>query len=416
MGRLGEGQEMLQQEYEEPRFMRLASEAGADDVLRGRDMLCFGHDWSGDPLSKTHVMRVLARDNRVLWINSIGYRAPKINSRDFRRAMKKLKSFTEPVREVEKNIFVLNPVAIPAYGSSFVRALNRRLLRYRILNAMRRLNFKRPINWVFNPSGSVVAGQLGEDLVVYYLVDDFTHFGDAGTRSMIEMDSALLARADLVVVSSERLFRSKLPLNPRTVLVRHGVDFDHYQKVFSPQTVVPPELAGLPRPIIGYFGLMTEEWIDEELLLKIARHFSSGSVVLLGSATMDTSRLAALPNVRLLGRKPFADLPAYCKGFDVAILPFPISEVTLSSNPLKVREYLAAGLPVVSTKIPEVEVLGNARIAATHEEFIHHLEDALHQPGPCRQRSESMKNESWEGRVEQLRGHVAALGVKRQGR
>src|SRR5690348_5598279 len=84
------------------------------DVLRGRDMLCFGHDWSGDPLSKTHLMRILARDNRILWINSIGYRTPTVSGRDFRRAVQKLKAFTVPVREVEKNLFVLSPIAIPA--------------------------------------------------------------------------------------------------------------------------------------------------------------------------------------------------------------------------------------------------------------------------------------------------------------
>ena len=84
--------------------------------MRGRDMLCFGHDWSGDPLSKTHIMRILARDNRILWINSIGYRAPTASARDFRRIVDKLKAAAEPVKEVEHNIWVLNPLAIPAYG------------------------------------------------------------------------------------------------------------------------------------------------------------------------------------------------------------------------------------------------------------------------------------------------------------
>jgi hypothetical protein len=86
-------------------------------VLRGRDILCFSHDWTGDPLSKTHLMRVLSRDNRVLWINAIANRMPTTSSKDISRIFNKLKSFTAPVREVEPNIFVLNPLAIPAYGS-----------------------------------------------------------------------------------------------------------------------------------------------------------------------------------------------------------------------------------------------------------------------------------------------------------
>ena len=380
------------------------------DVLRGRDMLCFGHDWSGDPLSKTHLMRLFARDNRILWINSIGYRAPQASARDLRRAIKKLRAVAEPVKDVEKNIFVLNPLAIPAYGLPSMRRVNRELLRLQIFRAMRRLGFQRPINWVFNPTASVVAGSLREDLLVYYCVDEFTAFSDAGTRSMKELEDQLIRRSDLVVVSAARLLESKGGKGRRTVLVRHGVDYDHFRKALLPETKIPDEIANLPRPIIGYFGLMAADWIDIDLMEHVARHFGGGSLVLLGKVTTDMSKLTSLPNVHLLGRKPFAELPAYSKGFDVAILPFPISEVTLNANPLKVREYFAAGLPVVSTKIPEVEVLGLAHIAETKEDFARAIEEALRDPGPKAQRSEKMKKESWEGRVEEVRQHIAALG------
>src|SRR5436190_4140900 len=99
----------------------------ADETpLRGRDILCFSHDWTGDPLSKTHLMRVLSRDNRILWINAIANRMPTTSTKDFSRIYKKLKSFTEPMREVEKNIFVMNPLAIPAYGSRAVVVFNQK--------------------------------------------------------------------------------------------------------------------------------------------------------------------------------------------------------------------------------------------------------------------------------------------------
>jgi glycosyltransferase involved in cell wall biosynthesis len=388
----------------------IESESARGAVLRGRDMICFGHDWGGDPLSKTHLMRLLARENRILWINSIGYRTPTASARDFRRVLAKLKAFTAPVKEVERNIFVFSPVAIPAYGLPGARAVNRWLLRRQILGAMRRLGFRAPIDWVFNPSGSVVAGSLGEDKVVYYCVDEFTSFSDAGTASMVQLERDLLARADLVIVSSAKLLRSKAPHNRETVLVRHGVDYDHFRKALDPETKVPTEIRDLPRPIIGYFGLMAEDWFDVGLVEAVARHFSGGSVVLLGKSTMDLSRLKALPNVHLTGRVPFSTLPGYCKGFDAAILPFPISEVTLNANPLKVREYLAAGLPVVSTRIPEVEVLGMARIADTPGEFVAELEAALEDPGPNLERSTSMQDEGWEGRLEQIRDHFVAQG------
>jgi glycosyltransferase involved in cell wall biosynthesis len=135
--------------------------------------------------------------------------------------------------------------------------------------------------------------------------------------------------------------------------------------------------------------------------------------VLLGKVAMDLSELSALPNVHLLGRKPFDTLPAYSKGFDVGLNPFPINEVTLNSNPLKVREYLAAGLPVVSTRIPEVEVLPQCRIADSPQQFIGEIEKALAAGGSRVDRSETMRAESWPGRVEELRRHVAGLGAGR---
>src|SRR5262249_12712065 len=137
----------------------------AADALRGRDLLCFSHDWSGDPLSKTHLMRLMARENRVLWVNSIGYRTPSASKADLSRAVKKLAAAAAPRGEVEPTIFALNPRAIPAYGNQSVRAFNRRFLRWQVKRAMRRLRFKRAINWVFNPAASVVAGELGEEMV-----------------------------------------------------------------------------------------------------------------------------------------------------------------------------------------------------------------------------------------------------------
>ncbi|HEX2659493.1 MAG TPA: glycosyltransferase [Polyangia bacterium] len=385
---------------------------GEDGVLRGRDMLCFGHDFTGDPLSKTHLMRLLARENRVLWINSIGYRAPTASKSDLSRIVNKLQRATEPVKEVEPNIFVLNPLAIPVFGVPAMQIVNRQLLRYQVLRAMAKLGFQRPINWVFNPSAGVVAGALGEERLIYYCVDEFTAF-EGLPPQMVEIEDDLCRRADLVVVSAQRLYDRKIKKNPRTVLVRHGVDFEHFRKALDPATEVPPEIANLPRPVLGYFGLMAADWIDLDLLVAVAKHFSTGSLVLLGKVTTDLSRLTALPNVHLLGRKPFGTLPAYSKGFDVGLNPFPINEVTLNSNPLKVREYLAAGLPVVSTRIPEVEVLPQCQIGDTPAQYIAEIEKALTRPGPRAERSETMRSESWPARLEELRRHFVGLGTGR---
>ncbi len=381
---------------------------GSAKTLRNRDVLCFSHDWSGDPLSKTHLMRIIARDNRVLWVNSIGYRTPTVSKADITRAFRKLIAATSPVREAEPNIFVLNPLAIPAYGQPRIRELNRQLLRLQVMRAMRRLGFRKPINWIFNPAAAVVAGAFDEDLLIYQCVDEYTAFSGVSSRSLAELEEQLLLRADLVIVSADMLYQSKARFNPHTVLVRHGVDHAHFRRALDPETVIPEEVSRLPRPVIGFFGLIAD-WVDLELMACVAEHFHDGSLVLLGKATTDTSVLERLPNVHLLGRKRYEDLPAYCKGFDVALMPFRINELTLNANPLKVREYLAAGLPVVSTAIPEVEFLGLCRIGQDQAGLVREVEAALADSSPRAARSDAVYGESWETRVDEIRHHLAAL-------
>lgn len=377
------------------------------DVLHGRDMLCFSHDWNGDPLSKTHLMRHLSRENRVLWVNSIGYRTPTASRRDISRAVRKVLAAAAPLKEREPNIFVLNPLVVPAYGRPWVRDFNRTFLRFQVTRAMRKLKFERPINWVFNPAAAIVAGSLDEEMLIYYCVDEYTAFSGVSSKSLALMERELLAKSEIVIVSSKRLYQSKHRYNPRTVLVRHGVDWSHFRAALDPRTEVPQELSRLPGPIIGYFGLIADDWVDLKLIAHVAREMPHASIVMLGKITMDVSALKQFPNVHLLGRRPYQTLPAYCRGFDVAMIPFPINEVTLNANPLKLREYLAAGLPVISTAIPEVEVLGCCRIARNQDEFVRQIGAALLEPGPSAARSDAIRDQSWEARVAEIAGHLS---------
>ncbi|MGB7202905.1 MAG: glycosyltransferase [Pyrinomonadaceae bacterium] len=375
------------------------------DALRGRDIVCFSHDWTGDPLSKTHLMRVLSRENRILWINALPNRMPTTSPKDLSRIFSKLRSFADPIREVEPNIFVLNPLAIPAYGSRAIVDLNRRALIRQVKKAMQRLGFKNMVNMVFNPAAGMIAGRLGESELVYYCVDEYTAFTGVsnGLRS-IEED--LFRRADLVVVSAERLYDSKNHLNRNTHIIRHGTDWKHFRKAVDASLSTPSDIADLQRPIIGFHGLLAD-WVDYALIKKIAEHFNNGSVVLIGKVAVDAEEkikiLDGLANVHLLGRKPYADLPAYCKAFDVALNPFEINELTLAANPLKVREYLAAGLPVVSTDIPEVRVLDDCLVGVDHNDFIAKIETALTEPKSREETSDAIRHESWDAKVDELR-------------
>ncbi|HEY6099738.1 MAG TPA: glycosyltransferase [Anaeromyxobacter sp.] len=374
-------------------------------ALAGRDIVCFSNDWDGDPLSKTHVMRILARDARVLWVNSLGNRSARASASDAAKIARKLRAAARGLVEVERNIHVLSPLYVPAYGSDVARRANRVLVRLQILAAMRRLGIRRPISWSFLPSAAPVAGTLDEALVIYHVVDDFAAFSDASPH-VAEMERRLLARADLVVASSEMLLEAKRRVNPRTVLVRHGVDWAHFSRACEPGPV-PDDLARLPRPVIGFFGLVAD-WIDLELVRRVADAHPRASVVLLGRVVTPTAPLAGARNVHLLGRKRYEDLPAYCRGFDVALTPFKRNALALAANPLKAREYVAAGLPNVCTDLPELRAIPGCTVAPDAETFLAAVARALASGGPDRARSALVRGESWEAKVAELRGHVDA--------
>jgi hypothetical protein len=381
-------------------------------ALQGRDIVCFSNDWDGDPLSKTHIMRILARENRVLWVNSIGNRAPRASAADAARIWKKLRDVTRGLTEPEPNLHVLAPLYVPAYGNELVRSANRGILRLQILAAMRRLGMLRPISWSFLPSAATVAGTLGESLVVYHVVDEFSAFSDASAH-VAELERRLLARADLVVASSEQLLAGKRQVNPRAVLVRHGVDHAHFARALDPALPLPEPLRTLPRPVIGFFGLVAD-WIDLRLVRRVADAYPHASVVILGKVITSTAAFDGARNVHLFGRRPYAELPAWCKGFDVALTPFVRNELALAANPLKAREYVAAGLPNVCTDLPELRQIPGCTVTTTDEEFVAEVGRALRAGGPSAARSALVKGEGWEAKVEELRSHVAA--TERRGR
>jgi glycosyltransferase involved in cell wall biosynthesis len=372
-------------------------------VLRGRDIVCFSNDWDGDPLSKTHIMKILAKDNRILWVNSLANRRPELSARDLERIGKKISDVAKGITEPWPNLHVLGPLALPSFGS-MARAVNRVVFRHQIIAAMKRLGFRDTVSWSFLPSSAPVSGSLAEELVVYHCVDEFTAFTGAPPE-IAEMEETLARRADLVIVSAERLRRAKERFNRNIHVVRHGVDHKHFVRALSDEVQPHQELARLPRPILGFYGLI-EDWVDLQLVRAVADAFPHGSVVLLGKVATSLAPLAGARNVHLVGRRPYEELPSWCKGFDVALMPFVENEVARSSNPLKVREYLAAGLPVVSTPVPEVEALGLCRIASGHAAFVEQVRGALEDPGPSRTRSDAILGESWESKVEEIREAV----------
>ena len=379
-------------------------------MIEGHNIICFSNDWAGDPLSKKHIMLRLSQKNRILWVNSIGNRNPSASVRDLKRVFKKVQDFRGGCRQVAENIYTLSPLAIPFHGNAAARALNRRFLAWSVRRAYRRLGFKNPISWSFLPTAGEVVGALGEKLIVYHCVDEFSEFTGTDKNAILNMERDLMRKADQVLVSSGPLYETKKSHNAHTSMVTHGVDLDHFRKACDPKQVLPDDIAGLVRPVIGFYGLI-EDWVDLKLIRHLAVSRPSWSIVLIGKINTDISAIKGLPNVHLLGRKAYAELPSYCAGIDVAILPFVINSLTFAANPLKLREYLAAGLPVVTTDIPEARRLArHVRVGTTYAEFLSHIDAYLAQgAGPHLSISEAMADESWDAKVEEMSSLIQPL-------
>jgi glycosyltransferase involved in cell wall biosynthesis len=380
-------------------------------MIEGKDIICFSNDWGGDPLSKQHIMLRLARQNRILWVNSLGNRSPRASSRDLKRILGKLAQFARGCQNPVENIYTFSPLAIPFHGNPTARWLNSRFVSWSLRLVCRRLRFRNPITWSFLPRSADIVGNLGEDFIIYHCVDEFSEFTGTDRAAILAIERRLIEKSNVVIVSSGPLYKTKRCHNPNTHLLTHGVDVEHFRKACDPSTRVPDDVSALRHPVIGFYGLIAD-WIDLALVRYLALSRPAWSFVLIGKVDTDIAPLRGIPNVYLLGRKSYQQLPAFCKGFDVAICPFLVNDLTVAANPLKLREYLAAGLPVVATAIPEAAQLGDAlRLGQSPADFLAQI-DALLAAGRCGPQlsiSRTMDSESWDEKVEELSRIIAAL-------
>jgi glycosyltransferase involved in cell wall biosynthesis len=186
------------------------------------------------------------------------------------------------------------------------------------------------------------------------------------------------------------------------------VDHELFAAALSEATAVPADLAALPQPVLGFYGTI-QDWVDLKLIAALAGRHPEWSFALIGRTSVDTESLSKYPNVHFLGRKDHSTLPAYCKGFAVGLIPYILNERILHVNPIKLREYLSAGLPVVSTALPEVANYREfCHLAESPEEFERGIEIALRDDTPerRRQRSEAMRAETWERKVAEVGARV----------
>ena len=372
-------------------------------MIEGRTILCFASGYDAPPTSKHHVMHLLAQKNVVLWVNYHASRKPSASASDLRYMVHKLGQVFGGLKQPRPNLNVLTPLVLPLPGQAWARRLNRFLLIRSIRCALAKVR-RGPVQvWSFTPDISYLLGSFGEEKVVYYCVDDHASFTGYDPEQVRRDEEDLCRRADLVVTTSTALQEAKKHLNPNTILVTHGVDYDHFSRAVKEDLPCPADMADIPRPRLGFFGLI-RDWIDLDLLAQVARRRPDWHIVMIGDSTVDLAPYRELPNMHFLGQRPYADLPAYCRHFDVGLIPFKINDLTRAVNPIKLREYLAAGLPVVSTPLPEVKHYEHlVNLADTPADAAEAVSRLLLAAGPSRaELAEAMRDEGWRGRVDRI--------------
>ncbi|RYD15816.1 MAG: glycosyltransferase family 1 protein [Lysobacteraceae bacterium] len=381
-----------------------------------RGIVYFGNDWLAENrTSSHHVASRLARIAPLLYVSSPGLRAPQASGRDLGRMLRKLRASLRAPREVAPGLWHCTVPQLPFRRIPGVDALNRAFGRWAVRRAMRAAGIDRCISWFVVPHPGFLAGRLGEDLCVYYCIDDYAAHPGVDADLIGRRDAELSRRADVVFVAPPTLLAPKQTLNPHTIAAPHGVDVELFARAADAQTDVAAGARALARPVVGYFGSL-HAWIDFELLEWLARARPLWTFLLVGHVAADTGALAGLPNVHLAGAQPYASLPGWAKAFDVAIIPYRLNRQVANANPLKLREYLATGKPVVSVRNAEIEKFARwVRIADDREEFLAAIERALAEDSPTAslERRAAVADQTWDRRVEEVVGHVADALARR---
>jgi glycosyltransferase involved in cell wall biosynthesis len=380
-------------------------------MLSGRDLVVLSDDFHGLPTSAIHLFRRLSRHNRVFWFNTVG-RMPRPTLADLGKVLRTVGGWVRGRKpadapEAGAGVHVVAPMMVPWF-----KPLVRRLNRFSLLRKYRRLRDRHgiadPILVTTFPYAVDFLRAVPEGIKVYYCVDDFLDYPGVNHADWARMEAALLDTVDGLVVTSRYLARKQTRPCPLLHLP-HGVDYGHFQ--VAPGAGPVAELERLPRPVVGFFGLLSS-WVDLALIADLARSFPQASFVLLGRSEVSLAPLDGLPNVRCLGFVPYAELPRYARYFDVGLIPFVLNQLTRAVNPVKLMEYLALGLPVLSTRLPELEDLaGPIRLAETRDEFRAGLRELLADLGPATSAAarEVARANMWDRRVEQLGDFFTAL-------
>lgn len=354
------------------------------------------------------ILRRLARRWPVLYVNSIGVRFPSAReSRVFaQRIARKLASLKRGLVTVENKFTVFSPFMVPGPTGQKVSGW---ALGPQIRLAAARLGMRRPLLWVHCPAGAAVLDAIAPVATVLQRTDRFEAFPEGDGAAIARMIALLKRRAELVIYCNEDLRSEEQGEVKASILVTHGVEYDRFAAAGRGNVPEPADLAGLPRPRVGFVGGIDAHTFDPDLFNAVAARLPQLSFAMVGGCSLPKGWCLE-PHVYLLGRKPYDEVASYMAACDVLIMPWNRSDWIAACNPIKLKEYLATGRPVVTRDFPALKPYrGLVRTAETADDFAAAIAEAIATPGDAEARRAAVASESWDAKASEIAAALLAI-------
>lgn len=350
-------------------------------MIKGQNIICFGSStWQYPGLQQT-TMRLLAEQNRILYVNALGSRTVSLKLSQWSFYLKRIQRQFQAGPTMSGSTMVCNPFIIPFVYDNMTTKLNRLLLRAQFQHLLPKINFRKYILWVGTPSAAPFLDLFDPSLTVYNPVDRYHAFSFVNGDKIRAYEKMIASKANAIICTSDAIKKDMSAFHPHVFTVTHGVDVDHFHSALNNENRLE-DIDILPKPIIGYFGGLSER-VNYKLIRKVACRYPAASIVLIGNKLSSLDELEGLENVHILGFRDFSLLPHYMKRFSVCMIPYYVNELMEAVDPIKLREYLCQGKAVVSVDLPEVRKLEDlVYIGRDEEEFVELVGKALEEKSP----------------------------------
>lgn len=375
------------------------------------DLICFGgEDWWYH--NRGHIdmqlIRRFARRGKVLYVNSIVMQRTnrRIRRNLLKKIIRKTKSILTGLRKTEAGFWVYSPFVPPVHSEGWCGTLNQLMLKLQVLAVAKYLGLKKPLIWVACPTAYKTALSIRKSKLIYQKTDRYEESPNVDRTLIQYYDRKLREEADLTIYVNTALYREEAPGCKKAFYLDHGVDYELFADAAG-DSFVPQDIAHVKKPIVGYFGGLADHKVDIDLLEKAVCALPDYSFVFVGDyGQHHKQRLSCYNNVWLLGKKPYEQIPHYGKCFDVAIMPLVRNLWIQACNPIKLKEYLALGKPVVAmSSFSEADnYIGFISCANSTEEFVSFVKQAISTDNPEKTalRRKRVKPHTWDAKAEQI--------------